>query len=77
MAAFTLENGIRMMIPKPVVKNNKDEMSVQNIYFITQAWASYFLAPMSPRDALKVFQRLLATIPPPLRSGFDFLALWL
>jgi hypothetical protein len=73
----TLEDGTRLTISKPVVEVDESGRSVQNICFITKAWAPYFLAPMTPWDALKVFRRLLSTIPPPLRDGFDFLGSWL
>jgi hypothetical protein len=42
-----------------------------------KACAAYFLAPMLPWDALKVFRRLLHTIPQPLKASFGFLGAWL
>ena len=59
------------------MEEDENKMLVQNICFVTKAWAPYFLAPMSPWDALKVYCRLLKRIPPPLQSGFDFLGSWL
>jgi hypothetical protein len=45
------------MIPKPTMEEDDDEMSVQNIGFVPKkAWAaSYFLDPMFPWIALRVF----------------------
>ena len=42
-------------IPAPVVERQDDEMSVQNICFIPKAWAPYFLAPLSPWQALQTY----------------------
>jgi hypothetical protein len=72
-----LENRTDMMILRPAVEEDEDEMSVQNICFVIKAWAPYFLAPMSPWDALKVFRRLLETIPAALQTISDFLGSWL
>jgi hypothetical protein len=71
------ESGRNMTIPRPTTEDYNDKMSVQNICFVTKAWAPYFLAPMLPWNALKVFRRLLAQVPPPLQTGFDFLGSWL
>jgi hypothetical protein len=73
----SLEDRIRMTISKPTTEEDKDKMSVQNVCFVIKAWAPYFLAPMLPWDALKVFRQLLQMIPAALRQSFDFLVLWL
>jgi hypothetical protein len=77
-AALTaLEGQGDVTISKPAEEIPDDKMSVQNLCFITKVWAPYFLAPMSPWDALKVFRRLLETIRPALRSAFNMLGTWL
>jgi hypothetical protein len=67
-----LRTSARLTVPKPTTELDDDAMSVQNICCVPKAWAAYFLAPMSPWDAFGVFKKLLETIPPPLRAGFDF-----
>jgi hypothetical protein len=77
-----LESRIDKTIPIPIpaaplTEDNDGQRSVQNICFVPKAWAAYFLALMTPWHALQVYKRLLHTIPPALRSGFDFLGSWL
>jgi hypothetical protein len=56
---------------------DEEDISVQNLCYVPKAWAAYFLAPLTPFQALQTFRKLLATIPPPHRTGFDFLGSWL
>jgi hypothetical protein len=70
----TLETNTKTTIGKPIGEEEDDVMSMQNICFIPKAWAANFLAPMSPWNALKVYRRLLETIPPELKEGFDFVS---
>jgi hypothetical protein len=48
-----------MTIPRPALQDEDDKLLVQNLFFITKAWVPYFLAPMLPWNALKVFWQLL------------------
>jgi hypothetical protein len=75
-----LESGRARTIPiptAPLTEEDHGKRSVQNMCFVPRAWAPYFLAPMTPWHALQVYKRLLNTIPPALRNGFDFLGSWL
>jgi hypothetical protein len=72
-----LEVSTALTIALSLDQEGTDDVSVQNICFVPKAWAAYFLASMSPWDALKVFRRLLHTIPQPLKSSFGFLGAWL
>ena len=75
-ALEVLETTERRTISAPE-EDDDNAMSVQNICFVPKAWAAYFLAPMSPWNALKVYRWLLETIPAALRPGFDFLGSWI
>jgi hypothetical protein len=72
-----LATGEARTILAPTVERDEDEMSVQNICFVPKAWAPYFLAPLSPWQALQTYDRLMETIPPNLKSGFNFLGSWI
>jgi hypothetical protein len=72
-----LEASTALTIALSLDQEGTDGVSVQNICFVPKAWAAYFLAPMSPWDALKVFRRLLHTVPQPLKASFGFLGGWL
>jgi hypothetical protein len=74
---LTLDGNTRLTIPLPTEENDEDEISVQNLCFVPKAWAPYFLAPLSPWQAMQTFNQLLETVPPVLKSGFDFLGSWL
>mgnify|MGYP000226091380 CR=1 FL=1 len=68
-------------IPKPTEREDDvtdpNVVSVQNLGYVPRAWAAYFLAPLSPWQAQGTLRKLLATLPPPQRKGFDFLKTWL
>jgi hypothetical protein len=67
----------RSAIAIPDEETKENEVSVQNLCFLPKAWAPYFLAPLSPWQALQTFNKLLETTPSVHKAGFEFVGTWL
>jgi hypothetical protein len=80
-----LEDGTEATVQKNLVEGHENEdeddarpiVWVQNLCFIPKAWAQYFLAPMSPWEALMAYKRLILTLPPTVHDSLDYLHAWL
>ena len=69
-----------MTFTKPVVTwdaDNSPKFSVQNLFIIPKARASYFMDPQSPWGELLTFKKLLGEITKDLKEYFDFIGAWL
>jgi hypothetical protein len=73
----TLDDSEQLTVQAPDEEEEENEVSVQSMCFVPKAWAPYFLAPLSPWQALQTFNQLLETIPPAHKAGFEFLGAWL
>jgi hypothetical protein len=63
---------LRPSLNDDVEDDDWPKVSVQNVCFVPKAWAAHFLAPISPWQALRIFQSFMASIPPVDHNSFHW-----